>query len=497
MIVDQFGTPVSSRAFANAADRSDRSRPPEPVFKEDFAKLVPDMDRQMIVSSSRRLFQNFGPIAGAIIQKADHVVGRAWNPKFTGADREWGDLARDWLENQWFGSCDVRGRAWDFKTLLWLDSVAIDRDGDFLIYLTESESGYPQTQRIAVNRIASRGHTREGVLTEGDYKGRRISHGVVLSETNRAIAYHVLGDTPADDKYIPADRCIHVFDPLWHDQVRGIPSFTASIKLIYGSMTATEREQMNQLVRSSIALVEYNEAGAADMDDPANQRASDEDDAPVIQSYAGGMIKYFRSNSGGKVEALDTDMPGNGWDTFQDRVVRTAMSGINWPSEMVWKSSEANASLVRNIQERARMSVEDRQDVIKSPALFVIRYAVAKAIKAGILPKPKTSSDWWKWDFQMPRKFSVDIAKDAAQRRDDFRIGFRSRTDIASEDGKDVDQIENEKIEEAFRFEKKIRAREEEEGITLDRSVFQMLTPNGNPQSAAQPAEEKQQEDDE
>ncbi len=222
-IVDQYGNPVSSasRHFANAADRGDRSRPPEPLFKDDFEKLVPDLDRQSIVSGSRKLFQNFGPVTGAIVQKADNVVGRAWNPKFTGKDREWGALAADWLANQWYGNCDVRGRAWDFKTLLWLDCVAVDRDGDYFIYLTESESGYPLTQRISVNRVGQRGSYNQ-IVEKGRYKGMRISHGVILDKLKRAVAYRVLGDTPAEDEDIPADCIIPGMDPLWHDQIRGI-----------------------------------------------------------------------------------------------------------------------------------------------------------------------------------------------------------------------------------------------------------------------------------
>lgn len=483
-ILDQYGNPVSSgsRHFANSADRNDRATPPQPLFKEDFDKLIPDLDRQFIVSGSRKLFQNFGPVAGAIIQKADNAIGRAWEPKFLGEDAEWGKAAVSWLSEQWYGQCDVRGRAWDFKTLLWLDSVAVDRDGDFLIYLTEAESGYPLTQRISVNRIGQRGYTSNGAVPDGPYKGAKISHGVIRNKLNRAIAYRILGDTPAEDQDISADKCIHVFDPLWHDQVRGIPSFSPAIKLIYGSLTATEREQMNQNIRSSYALVEYNESGGPDMEDPGMQAGKaatcEEDGSPTYQSLASGMIKYFRSNSGGKLEALENNQPGDMWDRFQDRVVRTALAGINWPYELVWKSEGVNSALVRNIQERARMSVEDRQDVIKSPALFQIRYAIAKAIKVGILPKPKNAADWWKFGFGMPRKFSIDPGREAQQRREDYRIGLRSRTSIISEEGGDAEDTENEKIEEAFRLERKIRERTAAEGFEVDRREIIMMGPN-------------------
>lgn len=512
-VLDQYGNPAeysipAPRNFANAAARNDRGMPNQHLFKDDFEKLIPDLDRQFIVSGSRRLFQNFGPWSTPMVQKADNVIGRAWSPKFLGEDKEWGKEAVDWLANQWYGNCDVRGRAWDFKTLLWLDSVAVDRDGDFLIYLTEAASGYPLTQRISCNRIGqrmsgvSRGQSGYSIVEDGDFKGLRISHGVIRDKFDRAIAYRILGDLPTEDKDILADRCIHVFDPLWHDQVRGIPSGAAAIKAIYGSLTATEREQMNQLVRSSFALVEYNETGGPDLSDPSVTAGTDATAtaaaSPTIESLAGGMIKYFRSNSGGKMEAVDNNNPSGEWDRFQDRVIRTHAAAINWPYELYWKSGEVNAALVRNIQERARMSVEDRQDTIKSPALFQIRYAIAKAIKVGILPKPKNASDWWKWDFQMPRKFSIDAGKEAAQRREDYKIAFRSRTSIASEAGDDAEKTEDEKIEEAFRYEKKIRAREAAEGFTIDRRQFVMMGPNEMaPVEESEPPEPKKKDDTE
>lgn len=500
-ILDQYGNPVSSasRHFATGADRSDRGVPPQPLFKEDIEKLIPSRDRESLVSGSRKLFQNYGPILGAMQQKADNAVGRAWAPKFTGQDREWGKLAKEWLETQWYGFCDLRGRGWDFKTLLWLDSIAIDRDGDFLILLTESASGYPLTQRIPANRIGQR-WAGETVPQGKTYAGAKCSHGIIRDRNNRALAYMVLGDTAADDQIIPADRVIHAFDPLWHDQVRGIPSFSHAIKQALSSFTATEREQLNQLIRSSIALIEYNDQGAPDMDNPAVQMGGANADgtaSPTIEHFAAGMVKYIRSNSGGKLEALDNDTPGDMWDRFQDRVVRNALCGFNWPYELVWKANEINAALVRNIQERARKSVEDRQDVLKGPATFAIRYAVAKAIKIGILPKPKNTDDWWRWDFQMPAKFSVDAGKDAQQRREDFRIGYRSRRDIAEEEGRDVENIEDTKIDDAFRFEKKIQEREKAEGIQIDRRQLIMMTPNETPVAEKPTGDPEKDPDDE
>jgi len=506
MIIDQYGNPTySSRKFASAANRYDRGAPVLPVYDGDFSKLIPNLDRVVIVSASRAIFQDYGPITGALIQKADHVIGRAWSPKFKGEDLEWGSMAKQWLEDQWYGNCDIRGRSWDFKTLLWLDSIALDRDGDFLVVLTESESGYPLTQRISVNRIGMRS-TDKDTVESGEFKGAKISQGVISNKYGRPIGYRILGDSKDEDVDMPASQVIHCFDPLWHDQVRGLPSYSGAIKMVYGSMTAHEREQMNQNIRSSIALIETNENGGPDFDDPTvtiGSRTLDGEGAivsetPTVQHFGGGMIKYFRSNSGGKLESVDTNQPGDMWDRFQDRVIRMAASGINWPYELMWKGGEINAALVRNIRERARISVEDRQDVISNHAVFTIRYAIAKAIKSGILPKPKSPSDWWKWSFQMPRKFSIDAGRDSQQRREDFRTGLRNRTEIHLEEGKDVEAMEDERIAEVIRRERKvdaaIAAYEAETGRSMDRRLFYTIGPNDPAQVQQAPEIEEPEE---
>ncbi len=306
---------------------------------------------------------------------------------------------------------------------------------------------------------------------------------MIRDEFERVLAFRILGNTPAEDRDIPAVSCRHVFDPMWHDTIRGIPSGAAAIKLIYGSLTSTEREQLNQNMRSSYAFVEYNETGGPNYNDPSvegGEGATATTPAqPTVETLAGGMIKYFRSNSGGKIEVVDNDMPGDGWDTFQDRMARTHSCAVNWPYELYWKSEKINSALVRNIQERARMSVEDRQDVLKSPALLQIRYAVAVAIKIGILPKPKNQADWYKWDFFMPRKFSIDPGRDAQQRREDYKMGLRNRTGIISEEGcGDIREFDRERIAEVFDREDDIRAEEKERGYEVDRRLFYLVTAN-------------------
>ena len=504
-ILDSYGNPVTSgggRNFSNATNRGDRSQPAEPLFTDDFDKLIPDYDRKTLLSGSRKMFQNFPPAEGAITQKADNVVGRAWDAIFKGEDKEWGKMASEWLTQQWYGMSDVQGV--DFKSNLWLDSVALDRDGDFLIVFEPTQSGYPMTRRIPANRIGQRS-TYKAEVENGKHKGRKLTQGVVKDKRGVAIGYNVLGDTQADDVVIDANQCIYVNDKNWHDQTRGIPTLSGALKFIRSSLLSHEWEQMAQLMVSSIGLVEYNESGGADFDDPSNRPPTNADGSvnqasPTTELLNHGTTRYFRSNSGGKVEQIKHDRPGDMWENFQDRVIRMMSKSLKWPYELSWKADKVNAALVRSIQDQARMTVEDRQDTIRRPALRQVRWAVAKAIKEGIIPAPKIQSDWWKWGFNMPRKFSIDAGKDAQQRREDFKIGFKNKGDIISEEGGNEEQMEDDRIEAAFRYEKKIRAREESEGFTVERRKFEMLTPNDMSVEQIQETEEtkpsKDNEDD-
>lgn len=502
-ILDQYGNPIQSAnggRFSNAANRGDRSQPLEPLFTDDFDKLIPDWDRKALLSGSRKMFQNFPPAEGAITQKADNVVMRAWDSTFKGDDKEWGKIAADWLNNQWYGMCDVHGK--DFKTLLWLDCVAIDRDGDFLIVFEPTESGWPMTRRIPAHRIGQR-MMSGGEVKEGRFKGAKMRHGVIYSKRHTAIGYNILGDTPYEDTQIGAEDCIFVSDPNWHDQSRGLPSLSGALKFVRSSLLSHEWEQMAQLMVSSIGLVEYNDTGGPDPDDPSYRPRLDENGniiqgAPTVELLNHGTTRYFRSNSGGKVEQVKHDRPGDMWDRFQDRVIRMMSKSVKWPYELSWKANEINAALVRSIENQAQMSVEDRQDTLKVPALRTIRWAIAKAIKEGILPKPKDRDDWWKWSLDMPRKFSVDEAKRSAQRREDYKIGFKNKGQVISEEGGNEEQMEDERIESVFRYEKKIREREQKEGFSVDRRKFEMLTPNemGGEASKEEPEESKTKEEE-
>jgi hypothetical protein len=142
---------------------------------------------------------------------------------------------------------------------------------------------------------------------------------------------------------------------------------------------------------------------------------------------------------------------------------------------LTWKKDGVNGTSIRNIQAVARAMTEKRQDVLKSPALRMISWAIAKAIKIGQLPP---SDDWFRWDLTMPPKLSIDPGRDSKARIEDYKIGFKNLTGILQEEGKTRTQHYNERCAEIVEREEIKAEWEKRTGIQIDSREMQMLTPN-------------------
>lgn len=484
-ITDQYGNSVSSnRKLINASSRYDRGIPWQPDFARDIDVLFDQLDWRTTLSASRSVVSNNGVIKYAIQQKADSAVGRAWEPEFKGTDEDFATAAKDWLRS-WFLTCDVRGNLYDFKTNINLDSVAIDRDGGVMVLLTETKTGYPQVQHIPAHRCGSRGYSK--IVESGKYKGLKIKNGVVQNKYGAPVAYLILGDTAADDEYIDSQNIVNIADPEYHDQSRGIPSTSHGINELRKSAQSKEFELMAQMMLSAHALIEYNESGGVDLDDPSVQLTGDvgDDDRLAIQTYSGGMVRHFKSNSGSKIESISHNRPGDMWDTFQDRILRETLGPI-WPYELAWKKDGLNGTSIRNVQTSARCMVERRQDVLYHPMVRIIGWAISKAIKIGQLPP---SDDWYRWGFTMPPKITIDPRNDSKTQIEEYKLGAVNMTGILQEKGKTHADHIRERCAEIIERKTIQGEYESKYGVEIDDRELQMLTPNDTKTEEAQTTE--------
>lgn len=434
---------IAQKAFSWLVDaanpKQQHRRPYEPITSGPLHKEITQRDRRQLESDSAKLYWNLGPAKGMIDDKAMYSVGRAWLPLFKGEDKEWGKMAREWLLDQWYPLADISGH--DFQTHLYLASVSIDRDGGVFPVLTEYDTGFPAVQSLPSRMICS--EDGEEMVKSGPYRGLKIYDGVIVNKTGTPVAYKVKVSDEKWEYYSTRDMG-NLYDPVQVDQLRGLPAFTHAILDLKNLRQVQEYEMLASALASSIGLIEHNEQGMADPTDPMNALAPKQvfgsqpsGPNPVnTQEMFGGMIKYFRANSGSKIDTFKNDRPGDAWQKLQDRLIRNAATGASWPYEMVWDISALGGANTRLIIAKAQRSIEDRQDLLRPYAKRAVGYAIAKAVKLGILP---ASEDWWKWGFTLPARITADYGREQQADREDYFAGLRSMTSILGEEGVDID----------------------------------------------------------
>ncbi len=431
----------------DAADWQNRyQRPYSYPTVDAISKDVSLADWLLLVSDSRKLYWNLGPVTAAVNDKAMYAVGRAWDAKFCGKpeNKAWGDLAAKWLNKNWYPVADVRGQGFDFKTDLQLISKQVDVDGETYVFLTESDSGWPQIQIIPATMIGQR--DSDMIVKEGPYAGLDLVQGIIYNSTGCAVAYRVMGKKKEDDVDYSAMDLIQVFDPSTSDQVRGFPVFTHALLDLSDLRMIQGNEKMVSAICSTIGIIEHNEMGAPDPNDPGNflrkgpvtlDGSSTIGPQMTTQSFQGISARYFRSSAGSKLEQLKLDRPGEVWDKFMNRLIRNACAGASWPYELTWDSSLLGGANVRLLLAKAERTVMDRQDLIRPVARRIVGYAIAKAIKNGDL---HYNDEWYEWDFGLPARITVDYGRDGNSDREDYKLGMVTLTEWLAEQGKDLEQ---------------------------------------------------------
>lgn len=429
-------------------------RPLERVTTRGIHEELNPADRLRLMSDSRKLYANLGPAKAAITDKAMYSFGRAWLPKNTGTDTSFIGPATEYLTEEFYSLCDLSGVG-DFQTLLYLASVAMDRDGDIGILMTEDSEGNARIQLIPSHMIGSR-KDQPSVLEKGPYRGLRETDGVVTNALGQPVAYHIFGekDDGTADRWISARDFILLFEPEWPGQLRGHPVFSHAILDLRDLRTVQGYERLASAIASSIGLIEHNETGGPDLNDPASLlRGGIATQAGVsVEEMFGGQVKYYKAGSGSKLEFLKNDRPGAAWESFMDRLIRNAYAGAGWPYELSWDLSKLGGGGIRLILSKGMRAVADRQDLFRPAAKRIVGYACAKRQKRGKLPK---SADWHRWAFSMPARLTVDYGRDSNAQRADYEKNIINLGDILAEQGKDLDahiaerKAENEKMRAA------------------------------------------------
>lgn len=495
VILDQYGNPATWGGLAEAvratprfsgANNGDGERPPVPIQLKDVQKLIPPVDRKMLVAVSRYMIERWGPMRAIGRQIPMYSVGSAYKPTMHTDDSETKKAAEKVMREQFWPIGDLRGSAQGMTSLAYDMVHCLIRDGEFFILLSEYSTGFPAVQFIPSHRIGNPTDMGPKLtkVTSGPYKGAMIEDGIITNEAGTTIAFRFLDNPEVPESYkdISARSMIHCFDSDYPEAKRGYPAMAHGLNDGRDSMQSHDWERMNMLIRSSIFAIENNATGIAEGDHPGGHF---DGPAAITENQAGTSVNYlkgpartitYQAGSGQKLELLKHDNPGEIYEAFNDRCIRSICAGVPWPFSFVWTSTRQGTAERREI-EQARRTIVDIQATIDTVCRRITGYAYKKFVKLGMIPD---SADWWRWSFSKPAVLSIDPGRDTKATLDLHARGLISDDEMLSNLGWEgsAEEYWASKFNAAAIKEKAFQQAQSEHQVILDPRVKGMWTPN-------------------
>lgn len=310
-----------------------------------------------------------------------------------------------------------------------------------------------------------------------------IRMGIELNSWGRPLAYHVWRAHPSEYTQnervrIPADRMIHLFEPVRAGQTRGVPGLAAV--MMEARMLQGYREAELVAARTAAAKMGFIQQASDDSGLPVDINSS----TPAQMDAAPGVIDTLAP--GQTFAAWDPQHPTTAFDGFCKAVTRhyAAGAGLSYMSlsgdlsDTSYSSGRIGLLAERDVWE------DDQQTVIEALHGRVFGVWLQQAILSGQLPSAYSrAADSIVW---RPRRWPwVDPQKDLEAAKLGIEQGLTSRTRICAETGQDAYEVMEELAEEEDWAE--------ELGLTLGAPApaapAPMSAPMSNPSADAEEAD--------
>lgn len=308
-----------------------------------ISRLSPDsqleIDLQTARDRSRDLYQN-DALGGVVDSKINHIIGTGHTPQARVRVRESIDESRadmlnmqaEWLYERWAPHADVSGR----RSLWQISRLAArhqEFDGESFTLFSDAGSAdkpIPLTLQVI---------DPERVETPAEHAGNPLVRlGIRYDRQGRILSYFIRQTHPGDTKEqnlkydeVPADRVLHVFEPWFTGQSRGLPGMVRALQRAKDAKDYDDSQILKAQVEACFAafveqpIASYDAAAAAATGAAASGRP--------LEDLVPGTIRYL--NPGEKISFGAPTAPGGGFTGFMEWCYGRIAAAISWPYEMV------------------------------------------------------------------------------------------------------------------------------------------------------------------
>lgn len=351
------------------------------------------------------------------------------------------DKANQKLESGWKewgakGICEIT------KTMTWLDcqkmvAVSFARDGEILIRKHRGKNinkfGFA-IELIDPDRLDENFNKPLG-------NGREIRLGIEYDSIGVPVAYHIFKKHPAttvmprERERVPADDIEHLFIVERVGQERGVPRLVtamARLKMLDGYEEA-------ELVAARTAA-----ATMGILVNPDSDFAEDDDDDVTEVTFDAEPGTFKTAPDGFDMKMFDPNHPNSAFADFEKAILRGIASGLN--VSYVSLANDLEGVSYSSIRQ-GELADRDNWRVLQS---WLIQHFITPIWEAWLeealfsrsinLPYPKyekfNKPAWqprgWAW---------VDPSKEISANKEAVKAGFKSVSDIITEQGKDPEEV--------------------------------------------------------
>ena len=361
------------------------------------------------------------------------------------------------------GNCSVDGMS-TFLDLEVLMAKIWASDGEVLLRMWRGKGPHGlQIQMLDVDQL-----WLDTTITS--YNGNQIRMGVEIDPFGKPVAYHITRKHPSEGGgvqaiRVPANEIIHAFIPTRTGQNRGLPPMHTAMKTLNMNDGYQEAELVAARIgAATIGTIEsefgdaYEGEGRTSTDQDPNNTDPGNSQEPEPPSLSGEPGTWQSLPRGYSAKLHKAEHPTTAYSAFQKAILRSVASGIGVSYNALANDLEGvNFSSIR----QGVLDERDQWKMLQAWSIDHIRQPIYEAwiemaVLSGVLQLPALNGDLSRYMAPKwrPRRWSwVDPLKDSEAASLDVSKGFRTYEDVASDQGKDWEEVFEQAAKEKQRMQ--------------------------------------------
>ncbi|MFI3270783.1 MAG: phage portal protein [Pseudomonadota bacterium] len=379
----------------------------------------------------------------------------------------------EWLWYEWCENCHAKGKL-SFSELQRMGFRSVLRDGEMLHVPVANATDTRRRFALTIQDVAP-----ERLSTPADCLGSPyVRDGIEINDAGQPTYYYIATPSTTLDfvdmrtltsssyTRVPAwiahrRGCFHLFLQEDEEQIRGVSVLSPAMKLFRHLTDAITHELYGQVAAASMPMVVETESPTVALPGYVETMTDRNGEKMYHQNVEAGTLLYLNENE--RIKSVESSRPSPNFLNFCELILRAVSASVDLPYEAVLKDfSKTNYSSARAaLLEAWRVYMTYRDWFVGAYCKPIFSMVMEEAYLRGLLVLPQGSADfyenlklWTNATWIGPARGYVDPVKEVNANILAHDAGFKTLTEIISEQGQDFEDVMDTREQEAERLQR-------------------------------------------